>query len=158
MPPASNLATECIMCLAADATQSSPARSARKRPSRKSASNTPMARWNLSARMTTGAWRLAQSRSPRFTAARILTRGLCSTAGTNPTLTIPNGRRRKSSAGRAGNCAGFPAPRRRSANLKFTSRLPRARSRMATSFSTSARMPRTFRKFPSPGRRAAGFN
>ena len=73
--------------------QIQPARLARTRPSRKSGSNTPMARSNSSARMKAGALRPARSLFPRFTAAKILTRGWCNAAGTNPISTIPNGRR-----------------------------------------------------------------
>ena len=75
----------------AGASRNSKARSVRKKPSRKSGSNMPTARWKSSARTKAGALRPARSRSLRFTAAKILTRGSCNAAGISQILTIHNG-------------------------------------------------------------------
>jgi hypothetical protein len=109
-----------------------------------------------SARMKTGASRPARLLHPRFTAAKILTRGSCKTAGTKSISTIQNGRRAMSSTGRAANCADFPAPRRRSAEFEIHKPVSSRTLTNGDVFLTSARTPRTSRKFPSPARRAAG--
>jgi alpha-L-rhamnosidase len=103
-------------------------------------------------------WRVAPGpiTSSRFTAAKILTRGSCKTAGTKSISTIQNGRRAMVVNGPGGELRGLScaAPPIR----EFEIHKP-VSSRTFTNgdvFSISARTPRTSRKFPSPARRAAG--